>query len=719
MRKVDKLLKMKGGRVRTDRSTLSRMLKAANQALASEDNSVLQSEKKAVATAFSAKDTAITKHFRKRRLRRQQLRYYRESGRPNDSSGHTIADKSYIVVQGVDTLVPDETPDKNIGISGTRKFVHGTVRALGAVALSEKKPKIRSERVKLRDDEVQSVRRHPVSKPKHDKQKQSSRFAKKFVNQEHRASISDNKLTKAGARAPKEKARAEKLRHGPVTGTTTRTISQTKGRIPFHEPRRNRSISRTAGANITRELSHAGASKIREEISKPESDNVGISAAHKVERAAGSAGRRIKKLSIRSVKNQRTRSYGKLLNQNPAIRRNPIARVYYKRRIKRMYAARLRAAKAGTTWGAGAAKGAVYRTSFMQRTAHKARVLIKKAGIIIIKGGLLLFILMIMMFMLQLCMGMVGGGGIFAGLSYTAEAEDITQASIAYTEWETDLRLEILNMHTSRPGYDEYRLYVNSIRIYSGSRISTAVLPSLRGRITHDPFELMAFLTAVYDDFIFEDIRDSLHDIFSQHYQIRTESRTVTRQSVDYAVNYNWYILSVFLDIATFSEILMSRMDDDQIDHYELLVWSMGLRQFIYSPFAFNWLGHVSSPFGYRIHPISGQRSMHTGIDVAQPTGVELLAGISGTVTFAGTMGGYGLIVIITNEEYGIELRYAHCDQIFVSIGQTVSPGDVIATVGATGNVTGPHLHMEVRVNGRLLNPIFFVHTQLVAHENS
>ena len=76
----------------------------------------------------------------------------------------------------------------------------------------------------------------------------------------------------------------------------------------------------------------------------------------------------------------------------------------------------------------------------------------------------------------------------------------------------------------------------------------------------------------------------------------------------------------------------------------------------------------------------------------------------SGTVTYAGYKGSYGNLVIISHGN-GVQSYYAHCNKLLVSVGQTVSAGQVIAQVGSTGNSTGPHLHLEIRINGKAVNP--------------
>lgn len=112
----------------------------------------------------------------------------------------------------------------------------------------------------------------------------------------------------------------------------------------------------------------------------------------------------------------------------------------------------------------------------------------------------------------------------------------------------------------------------------------------------------------------------------------------------------------------------------------------------------------VSSPFGPRVHPITGRQRLHAGVDLAAPTGTAIGAAAAGTVTFAGVRGGYGNLVIVDHGD-GTETRYAHQHTIGVRAGQRVAPGDVLGTVGSTGASTGPHLHFEFRRDGQPVDP--------------
>lgn len=111
--------------------------------------------------------------------------------------------------------------------------------------------------------------------------------------------------------------------------------------------------------------------------------------------------------------------------------------------------------------------------------------------------------------------------------------------------------------------------------------------------------------------------------------------------------------------------------------------------------------GIITSRFGNR----ESIRSYdHTGLDIAAPAGTPIRATAAGEVIFSGYSGGYGYVVKISHGN-GIQTYYGHCSELYVSTGDTVEAGDVIAAVGSTGNSTGNHLHFEVRVNGEVVNP--------------
>jgi murein DD-endopeptidase MepM/ murein hydrolase activator NlpD len=114
--------------------------------------------------------------------------------------------------------------------------------------------------------------------------------------------------------------------------------------------------------------------------------------------------------------------------------------------------------------------------------------------------------------------------------------------------------------------------------------------------------------------------------------------------------------------------------------------------------------GRVTSGYGVRRDPFTGVPANHLGLDVGAPEGTPIRAPAGGVVLAAGPKGGYGNAVEIDHGD-GLVTLYGHASELLVSPGQTVEPGQAIATVGSTGRSTGPHLHFEVRVAGRPVDP--------------
>ncbi|WP_299869444.1 M23 family metallopeptidase [uncultured Roseobacter sp.] len=115
-----------------------------------------------------------------------------------------------------------------------------------------------------------------------------------------------------------------------------------------------------------------------------------------------------------------------------------------------------------------------------------------------------------------------------------------------------------------------------------------------------------------------------------------------------------------------------------------------------------------TSDYGFRRDPKTGGRRMHKGVDFAAPAGTDLHATADGVVIHAGWQSGYGRLIKIQHD-FGIETRYAHLSKIRVKVGQRVSRGDHIGDMGASGRVTGVHLHYEVRVGGKAVNPMIYI----------
>lgn len=118
--------------------------------------------------------------------------------------------------------------------------------------------------------------------------------------------------------------------------------------------------------------------------------------------------------------------------------------------------------------------------------------------------------------------------------------------------------------------------------------------------------------------------------------------------------------------------------------------------------------GWISSAFGWRADPFSGNRTFHDGIDFAASLGSDVVSVAAGVVSYAGPKTGYGNLVEI-NHGNGYTTRYGHNKKILVEVGERIAKGERIATVGSTGRSTGPHVHFEVLRNGRVVNPTAYI----------
>jgi murein DD-endopeptidase MepM/ murein hydrolase activator NlpD len=123
-----------------------------------------------------------------------------------------------------------------------------------------------------------------------------------------------------------------------------------------------------------------------------------------------------------------------------------------------------------------------------------------------------------------------------------------------------------------------------------------------------------------------------------------------------------------------------------------------------YTPMIWPAEGTISSRFGYRLSPFTGQREFHDGLDIANCQNTKIIATADGHISFAGENGGFGMLVVI-DHGHGLTTRYAHLERISIKRGDMVKRGETIAYMGSTGRSTGTHLHYEVRLNGVPVNP--------------
>ena len=580
--------------------------------------------------------------------------------------------------------------------------------------------------------------------------KRQSKLGEKVGKLEKKGGELQKKLQKTEQKLPTQKVKKTKLIHDPQKGTTDKLKFTDKEKLSIGEAKWNRGPSKTLSANVLREGGYATSNKFHQKISQVENldGNTGLRATHDGQRFIGRNLRRGKdlhryvknrhyrrysKLQAKSLKNKGKLEYMKLLRDNPDIRRNPLSRMMQKRRIKRAYAAQIRAAKTGRAFaGASSTVAAVGKMAKIKAYAvatAKAKLLaLNNATAILLKLGIFLVINILILSLFTMCgMLFTGIGGVMSIAAFPSDEFSISEASVLYTELETNLKQKLQDLANAVDPSDpnsETRVFLGQPSPVTFIGNDPAALIPL---IQHDPFELIAFLSAIYRDFTFAEVEGIIRDIFDEQYQltITTESESDWDWQIvgfnpesgapiwDY-VEVGMTITNITLIVTPLLDILRERMTDEQLVVFEVYMWSMGLRQTIVSPFDFEWLPFVSSHFGFRVHPITGARDMHLGIDIAVPTGTPIHVGVTGRIIFAGVMGGYGNVVMIQSVDGVIELRYAHMHNISVAPGAEVTAGDIIGTVGSTGMSTGPHLHMEVILGGVHINPIFFVNNLVV-----
>ena len=519
-----------------------------------------------------------------------------------------------------------------------------------------------------------------------------TRQQKKYEKAVNRAERADRRVEQAQMNLPSKRRLHMDRQLDEASGKMKRRLRFEDEILP--EYRKPSMLSRGAGA-----AKMAAVIKLHSKIREYERDNVALESAHKSELIAEQGAGRILRWernrrrtkpyrALRKAQQKAAREHTNLawqtaLRDHPELqRKNALAKWLQKQKIKRKYAQAAHEAKqsAKFTQNVLTATGKIARAIAQYAAAHKA---------VFLAVALLALIVMFCATGLTSCTAMLSGfQSSYISASYMADEQEICQSDLYYTEKETDLQIDIDKTEENYPGYDEYRYHI--------------------GEISHNPYELLGYLSTAFHAFTFAEIQPEIDRIFSEQYTLTREVIVETRYDDD-GDPYDWYVLQTTLTVRPLSTVAQSHLTPgEQTDRYGVYMQTYGNRQAFGNPFDFSWLGNVSSGYGWRVHPISGEKSLHRGIDLAVSQGTPIRAVQDGRVVSAGNAGSYGLCVVIEDDK-GYQSRYAHCSSLNVSAGQEVKRGDVIAAVGSTGNSTGPHLHLEVMLNGEYLNPYFFV----------
>lgn len=524
------------------------------------------------------------------------------------------------------------------------------------------------------------------------------RQQRRYEKAERRVEQASRKLEKAQEKIPtKRRAHLEK-QYDSESGKVRRHLRFEKEAVPENAPP---ALPKRVGGAVVRTAQTTAVLKAHQKLREAERDNTGVEAAHKVEFVAErGAGRflrwnknRLHSKPYRAVRQAQSRlqteqtrlAWQTALRDHPELqRKSALSKWYQKQKIKRKYAQAAREAQktAQHTQNVLTTTGKIVRAVAQAVSAHKTAL-----------AFIALLALVVMLFStgLSSCTAMLSSfQSTYIATTYLANEQDICNSDLYYTELETDLQINIDDTETNYPGYDEYRYNI--------------------GEISHNPYVLMGYLSAAYDAFTFEQVKPEIERLFGQQYTLTRTPITETRYD-DNEEPYEWTVLQTTLTVRPLSQVIAASLTPgDQTDRYGVYMQTYGNRQAYGNPFDFPWLGYVSSSYGYRVHPIDGGKNLHRGVDIAVAQGTAIHAIQDGRVVSAGDAGSYGLCIVIEDDK-GYQSRYAHCSSISVTAGQEVKRGDVIAVVGSTGNSTGPHLHLEVMLNGEYLNPFYFVDT--------
>ena len=447
-------------------------------------------------------------------------------------------------------------------------------------------------------------------------------------------------------------------------------------------------------------------------VAEVEKENSAVEGAHKTEQTAEDVDHFVKrnhksglqrkkekvaKLEKKQFKKEVNFRYQKFLEENPEMQEKTLKKQMQKRlqkqRIKREYAKARRAGQAAKNTKEAAVKSA----NFITKVAKKIQEIASRNVSLLVTIGIFALLLIMIMTAISSCGAMFSDGmsTTLAG-SYMSVPAEIDAADLAFSELEMKLQKQINNIETDYPDYDEYRYNLDAIG--------------------HDPFVLISYLSAVHTEFTASDVQSEIESLFEEMYELtlnpttETRTRTVTDPETgeETEEEYTVTILEVTLTATDLGVVVAGHMNEEQKEIYALYTETHGLTQQFYTPLNLYWYSYVSSYYGYRINPVTGQEQFHRGVDIVVPTGTTVLAAMDGTVTTATYDASYGNYVVIEDSN-GYCTKYAHMDTLNVSAGQTVTHGTTIGTTGNTGSSTGSHLHIECLYNGEYYNPLFYL----------
>ena len=529
------------------------------------------------------------------------------------------------------------------------------------------------------------------------------------------AEVANSKLDKLEKKAEKAANKTEKARKRLPQRKEyklVRHFDEKTGKVTY-ELQTNKVLKKQKRENpvtaVQRRAMMEAQGFVHQKISENEKENAGVEGAHRTEQAGEDVVRyaqrfkgnryarrqnKVAALEKKQFKAETNFRYQKYLEENPEIKKKAFQKRLQKQRIKREYA---KALKKGTEakQAAGYAKKAAQTTTNIARKIQEfAR---KHIGAIATIGLFGLFFMLIAAGVSS-CSAVINGGlsATMAG-SYQSVPAQLDASDEAMTAREMTLQNTIDSIEEDYPDYDEYDYNLEEIG--------------------HNPFTLINYLSAIKVNVVAADVDAEIESLFDEMYEltltprVETRTRTVINEETgeEEEEEYEVSILGVELTRKPLEDIVAERLtgNDDASVLYAGYQATNGALQQFYTPLDIDWYNMISSYYGYRKNPITGDNQFHRGIDIAVPEGTEVYAGHDGTVTTAEYNDDYGNYIVITDSK-GFTTKYAHLESMKVSAGQTVRHGEIIGKTGNTGASTGSHLHLECLSDGEYYNPLFY-----------
>lgn len=330
---------------------------------------------------------------------------------------------------------------------------------------------------------------------------------------------------------------------------------------------------------------------------------------------------------------------------------------------------------------------------FTKRASRKYQKMKRKRNLSIVTSlAGLLFVATIAILLVVLFMVLIAD--IFASTTSPNDYYDMTDVTEYFREKEADLEEYLLPENIEEEILAEYPdIYEFKYDLAD---------------ISFDANTLVSYLSAKYGEFTLADVKDELDAIFGEYYTLTIEVKEEEREieSITRTVK----ICYIKLTKKNFGELLLSRIEGEGDKLQMKGFYITGNGQQIYGPvMEVDWRNKISSNFGIRVHPITGEKKMHDGVDIAVPTGTRLYSAVEGTVIKSYYSDSGGNMVTVQTES-GWTVTFMHMDNRSVTEGQTVQKGQYVGTSGNTGNSTGPHLHIQVHdQDGKAVNPVFII----------